>query len=103
MPQHPRKKYSFEETFPFGRHKGERILKIMRSDPNYVWWLHTSTQEKFCLDDEAEMLLDYHLAVARDEARRKGNMARGFKKHEVMASLFLPGETGNPDDFGDHS
>lgn len=57
--------YGLHDTLTFGKHKGRTVLAVLRTDAQYAWWAHTTT-DQFTLNCEAELLLDYHLSMQRD-------------------------------------
>lgn len=48
--------YSLEDTFPFGKYKGEQIEDVIEDDPSYLEWVVEN--DVFNLDEDVIKVLE---------------------------------------------
>lgn len=59
------KKYSFADTFPFGKHKDKKIIDIIENDFNYMVWVMNNNV--LSLDEEVIDLIEEAISeIPRD-------------------------------------
>lgn len=78
------KKLGMNDIFPFGKYQGEKVSKVLETNPDYILWLDNNNVE---LDD---MVLVY--AQEADSELKHGPISLyGNKINRVKFKINLPG------------